>query len=148
MSVWLCFKFIFHNVSFFNSHLQITLAKDIVNVYRVSKGESMTVFVVQEVVGKNILSAEKYGDLELLLPEGSQLVLSTAPTVRRLKSKLKDFSDDDYLLLMGDPSAIGIACAVASSHNRGRFKCLKWDKREYKYYPVEVNLYEKGEIDE
>ena len=108
----------------------------------------MTVFVVQEVVGKNILSAEKYGDLELLLPEGSQLVLSTAPTVRRLKSKLKDFSDDDYLLLMGDPSAIGIACAVASSNNRGRFKCLKWDKREYKYYPVEVNLYEKGEIDE
>ena len=148
MSVWLCFKFIFHNVSFFNSNLQLTLAKDIVNVYRVSKGESMTVFVVQEVVGKNILSAEKYGDLELLLPEGSQLVLSTAPTVRRLKSKLKDFSDDDYLLLMGDPSAIGIACAVASSNNRGRFKCLKWDKREYKYYPVEVNLYEKGEIDE
>ena len=148
MSVWLCFKFIFHNVSFFNSNLQITLAKDIVNVYRVSKGESMTVFVVQEVVGKNILSAEKYGDLELLLPEGSQLVLSTAPTVRRLKSKLKNFSDDDYLLLMGDPSAIGIACAVASSNNRGRFKCLKWDKREYKYYPVEVNLYEKGEIDE
>ena len=147
MSVWLCFKFIFHDVSFFNSNLQITLAKDIVNVYRVSKGESMTVFVVQEVVGKNILSAEKYGDLELLLPEGSQLVLSTAPTVRRLKSKLKDFSDDDYLLLMGDPSAIGIACAVASSNNRGRFKCLKWDKREYKYYPVEVNLYEKGEID-
>ena len=148
MSVWLCFKFIFHNVSFFNSNLQITLAKDIVNVYRVSKGESMTVFVVQEVVGKNILSAEKYGDLELLLPEGSQLVLSTAPTVRRLKSKLKDFSDDDYLLLMGDPSAIGIACAVASSNNRGRFKCLKWDKREYKYYPVDVNLFEKGEIDE
>ena len=148
MSVWLCFKFIFHNVSFFNSNLQITLAKDIVNVYRVSKGESMTVFVVQEVVGKNILSAEKYGDLELLLPEGSQLVLSTAPTVRRLKSKLKDFSDDDYLLLMGDPSAIGIACAVASSNNRGRFKCLKWDKREYKYYPVEVNLNERGEIDE
>jgi hypothetical protein len=148
MSVWLCFKFIFHNVSFFNSNLQITLAKYIVNVYRDIKGESMTVFVVQEVVGKNILSAEKYGDLELLLPEGSQLVLSTAPTVRRLKSKLKDFSDDDYLLLMGDPSAIGIACAVASSNNRGRFKCLKWDKREYKYYPVEVNLYEKGEIDE
>ena len=48
----------------------------------------MTVYVVQEVAGKNILSAEKYGDLELLLPEGSQLVLSTAPTVRRLKIQL------------------------------------------------------------
>ena len=55
----------------------------------------MTVYVVQEVAGKNILSAEKYGDLELLLQEGSQLVLSTAPKVRILKTKLKDFSDDD-----------------------------------------------------
>ena len=32
----------------------------------------MTVYVVQEVSGRNILSAEKFGDLELLLTEGSQ----------------------------------------------------------------------------
>jgi hypothetical protein len=25
---------------------------------------------------------------------------------------------------------------------------LKWDKQERKYYPIEINLYEKGEIDE
>ena len=108
----------------------------------------MAVYIVQEVMGKNVLSAEKYGKLELLLPQGSQLVLSTGPTVRRLHKKLKDFCDDDYLLLIGDPSIIGIACAMAAGYNRGRFKCLKWDKREYKYYPIEVNLYEKGEIDE
>ena len=108
----------------------------------------MTVFVVQEVKGRNILSAEKFGTLELLLPEGSQLVLSTGPTVRRLRYKLRNFNDDDYLLLIGDPSAIGIACSIAATNNRGKFKCLKWDKREYKYYPVEVNLNERGEIDE
>ena len=82
----------------------------------------MTVYVIQEVAGRNVLSAEKYGKLELLLPEGSQLVLSTGPTVRRLNKKLKDFCDDDYLLLIGDPSIIGIACAVAAGYNRGRFK--------------------------
>ncbi len=49
----------------------------------------MTVFVVQEVTGRNILSAEKFGKLELLLPEGSQLVLSTGPTVKRLTYKKK-----------------------------------------------------------
>jgi len=108
----------------------------------------MTVYVVQEVIGRNVLSAEKFGDLELLLPEGSQLVLSTGPTVKRLRYKLRNFNDDDYLLLIGDPSAIGIACAIAATNNRGQFKCLKWDKREYKYYPVEVNLNERGEIDE
>ena len=116
--------------------------------YMQIKGERMTVYVVQEVPGRNILSAEKFGDLELLLPEGSQLVLSTGPTVRRLNYKLRNFNDEDYLLLMGDPSAIGIACAIAATQNRGKFKCLKWDRREYKYYPIEVNLYERGEIDE
>ena len=108
----------------------------------------MTVYVVQEVKGRNILSAEKFGTLELLLPEGSQLVLSTGPTVRRLRYRLRNFNDDDYLLLIGDPSAIGIACSIAATNNRGKFKCLKWDKREYKYYPIEVNLNERGEIDE
>ena len=108
----------------------------------------MAVYVVQEVSGRNILSAEKFGKLELLLPEGSQLVLSSGPPVKRLTHKLRNFNDEDYLLLMGDPSAIGIACAIASSNNRGRFKCLKWDRREYKYYPLEVNLYERGEIDD
>ena len=108
----------------------------------------MTVYVVQEVKSRNILSAEKFGTLELLLPEGSQLVLSTGPTVRRLRHRLRNFNDDDYLLLIGDPSAIGIACAIAATNNIGRFKCLKWDKREFKYYPVEVNLNERGEIDE
>ena len=59
--------------------------------------------VVQEVTGRNILSAEKFGKLELLLPEGSQLVLSTGPTVKSLTYKLRNFNDEDYLLLMGDP---------------------------------------------
>ena len=110
--------------------------------------EKGIVYVVQEVTGRNILSAEKFGKLELLLPEGSQLVLSAGPTVKRLTYRLRKFNDNDYLLLMGDPVAIGIACAVAATNNRGQFKCLKWDRREYKYYPVEVNLYERGEINE
>ena len=50
----------------------------------------MTVFVVQEVPGRNILSAENYGKLELLLPKGTQLVLSSQPTVNKLKRNRKD----------------------------------------------------------
>ena len=125
------------------------MVKDVVDINFLTKPlMSGKVFVVQEVSGRNILSAEKYGELELLLPNNSQIVLSSGPTVRRLNQKLKNFSDDDYLLLMGDPSAIGIACAIASSNNRGRFKCLKWDKREFRYYPVQINLYEKGQIND
>ena len=106
----------------------------------------MAVYVVQEVKGRNILSAKEFGELKLLLPEGSQIVLSAAPTVRKLKTKLKDFCDEDYLLLIGDPAAIGLAWSIASDFNRGRYKCLKWDKIEATYYPIEFDLYNKGEI--
>ena len=100
----------------------------------------MTVYVVQEVSGRNILSAEKFGKLELLLPEGSQLVLSAGPTVKRLTHKLRNFNDEDYLLLMGDPSLIGVACSTAAKINNNKYKVLKWDRERRKYYPLEINI--------
>ena len=48
---------------------------------------------------------------------------------------------------MGDPAAIGLACAVAASTNQGRFKVLKWDRQESVYYPVNINLFERGETE-
>ena len=68
----------------------------------------MTVYVVQEVKSRNVLSAEKFGALELLLPEGSQIVLSAGPTVKRIRYKLRNFNDDDYLLLIGIRPLLGL----------------------------------------
>ena len=107
----------------------------------------MTVYVVQEVPKFNVLPARKYGELELMLPPG-QITLSAGPTVNRLKHKLRDFTDMDYLLLIGDPLAIGLAVAIASNANRGKARLLKWDRQEKQYYPIEINLYEKGKIDD
>ena len=38
----------------------------------------MTVYVTQE-MGRNIRSAEKFGDLKVLLPDNRQIVLSSGP---------------------------------------------------------------------
>ncbi len=81
----------------------------------------------------------KYGQMSLLLPEGN-ITLSTQPTVRRLRKMLKDFNDQDYLLLSGDPVAIGLACAVAADMNQGKVKMLKWENRESNYYVLEANM--------
>jgi len=105
----------------------------------------MTVYVVQEVPKFNVLPARKYGELELMLPPG-QITLSAGPTVNRLKHKLRDFTDMDYLLLIGDPLAIGLAVAIASNANRGKARLLKWDRQEKQYYPLNVNLY--GDIND
>jgi len=106
------------------------------------------VYLVQENPYVNVLSAEEYGQIEILFDSGQQIMFSPQPAIRKLRRKLKDFCDEDYLLMMGDPAAMGIACCIAADINRGRFKILKWDKKERRYYPVSININEKGEIDE
>ena len=107
-----------------------------------------TVFLIQENPYINVLSAQEYGDIVLLFESGQQIMFSPQPAIKKLRRKLKDFDDNDYLLMMGDPAAMGIACCIASDINRGRFKILKWDKIQKRYYSVSVNIYEKGEIDD
>ena len=99
----------------------------------------MTVYIVQDVPGRNLVPAQKYGDLEVVFPARTNLMLSTGPEVKRVQNKLIDFNDEDYLLLIGDPAAIGLCCAVAAASN-GSFKVLKWDKQEMSYYPVSFDI--------
>tara|TARA_R100000900_G_scaffold36466_1_gene29998 strand:+ start:150 stop:527 length:378 start_codon:yes stop_codon:yes gene_type:complete len=120
-----------------------------IDTYKKEKTEGKpTVFLVQENPYISVLSAADYGEIVVLFESGQQIMFSPQPAIRKLKRKLKDFNDDDYLLMMGDPAAMGIACCVAAEMNRGKFNILKWDKKAQRYYPVSVNLNEKGEIDE
>lgn len=107
----------------------------------------MSVFIVQEVYGRNFLPAKEYGELVPMLPYDMQIYLSTAPAARKLTRFLQNFSDNDYILLVGDPVLIGLATAIACMHNRGKAKLLKWDKRTMGYHPVEVDLIPKENDD-
>ena len=114
-----------------------------------------TVYVLQELPGTsvgrpkyNIIGARKYGKLKVLLKENTQIIMSPGPIIFELRRLLRDYTSKDYLLLSGDPSVIGIACSVVSDINNGRFNLLKWDRQEQMYYPLEINLHEKGKIDD
>ena len=105
----------------------------------------MTVFVVCEPVshvdGKpkiDLTPAMKYGDLEVLLKH-SQSLLAPVPTVRSLRDKLRNFSDDDYLLPVGDPVLMSTVAMVAGYFNHGRVKFLKWDKFQRGYIVIQVD---------
>ena len=54
------------------------------------------------------------------------------------------FRKEDYLLAVGDPVIIGISTWLVGETTNGQFNMLKWDKREYRYYPLEVDGYQKG----
>ena len=125
-------------------------------LYDLSMSESR-VYVIQEIAGTkagnpkiNIMGASVYsssGKFDFLLPEFSQIIFSPGPLVYKLRQGLKNFTSSDYLLLSGDPAIIGVACSIVSDITNGKYNLLKWDKQERKYYPIEINLYEKGEID-
>ena len=70
------------------------------------------------------------------------------PNVRRMRRKLQNFGDKDFLLLAGDPVAIGMACAIVAFYNAGRYSVLKWDRREKLYIPIQIDVTTKGESDE
>lgn len=105
------------------------------------------VFVIQETLKHNLLPAQAFGELVFLLPPTLQITFSPGPIVTRMERELINFNDQDYLLLIGDPAAMAVAGALAAKHNNGRFKLLKWDKREMKYYPIQVGV-NKGERNE
>ena len=98
----------------------------VINNASLNKRDTM-VYVIQEIAGTragnpkiNIMGASQYGD----------------------------FKSHDYLLLTGDPAIIGVACSIVSDMTSGTYNLLKWDKQERRYYPIEINLYERGEINE
>ena len=76
------------------------------------------------------------------------MIFSPGPLIFKLRKGLDNFNKKDYLLLTGDPAIIGVACSIVSDITNGKYNLLKWDKQERKYYPIEINLYEKGEIDD
>jgi len=113
------------------------------------------VYVIQEIPGTkegrpkiNIMGAQKFGKIKVLLKEDSQMIFSPGPIIFELRRLLKEYRPTDYLLLTGDPAIIGVACSVVSDITNGNYNLLKWDRQEKTYYPIKINLYEKGEIDE
>ena len=123
--------------------------------YKTIKTTPPTVYVIQEIAGTrdgrpkiNIMGAAGFGKFKFLLPELSQIIFSPGPLIFKLRKGLQNYRPKDFLLLTGDPAIIGVACSIVSDITNGKYQLLKWDKQERKYYPIQINLHEKGTIDE
>jgi len=123
--------------------------------YKTIKEGKPTVYVIQEIAGTrdgrpkiNIMGAAEFGTFKFLLPELSQIIFSPGPLIFKLRKGLQNYRPKDFLLLTGDPAIIGVACSIVSDMTNGKYQLLKWDKQERKYYPIQINLHEKGTIDE
>lgn len=100
------------------------------------------VYVVQQ--GQvNLTPAQSFGKIKVILPEGD-LMFSPAPAVRKLREALNRFTEHDYLLALGDPTAIGIACVLVSERLGGRFRMLKWDRQEKRYLDLDIDVHDRA----
>ena len=109
-----------------------------------------TVYVIQDVPGSregrpkiNIIGASQFGTLKVLLPENAQMILSAGLLIFKLRKLLQNYTPQDYLLLTGDPAIICVAGSIVSDITNGKYNLLKWDKQERRYYPIEIDLYQK-----
>lgn len=82
----------------------------------------------------NYSPAKKFGEVEIILPAGSQFY-APDETVRVIKARLKelDFQQGDYLLPMGSPVIMAVTAAIAARRCGGCLNILSWDKHSDGY---------------
>lgn len=106
----------------------------------------MTVFVVQSsntidtATGKlvpkfDFTPAERFGTLKYLLsPSASPF--SLAPVLHDLHEGLHTFNSRDFLLCVGSPVLLGLACTIAAHYNDGDVNLLQWSGAKRTYIPI------------
>ena len=87
----------------------------------------------------NFAEAARFGETLVCLPPG-RVSLSAQPTVDRIKECMGDFTDNDYLIAVGNPSLIAVAAAVAAQANNGRLKVLQYDNRVEAYITITIDI--------
>ena len=85
----------------------------------------------------DLSSAEQFGELIFLLPPSAK-PFNSERVISTLKTNLTDFSNNDYLLLIGNPCLVGFAVAIAADANNGSVKLLQWNMTENHYLVVEA----------
>jgi|TARA_R110000803_G_scaffold200214_1_gene264458 hypothetical protein len=121
--------------------------KEFLEFYKKNPNEKF-VYVIQHPPERiNILSASDFGHLVICLSNtgsDSQVVYSTGPALRKLQKCVKEFRKQDYLLAIGDPMLLVLAGIAINDVTNGQFNQIKWNNKTFRYFPLEVDVYNKG----
>jgi len=85
--------------------------------------------------------AERFGEIVFLLDWQEAMDLSEEESIWKIRRRLADYSDDDYLLPLGSPASMVLSALLAAEVNDGRLKILQWDRdnRTYEVKKIDVN---------
>ncbi len=88
----------------------------------------------------DISSASIFGDITAPMFPHNGVSYLTQHDVHEVRRLLKDYSDEDCILCIGDPAAIGLSLALASEINRGKFNVLRWDRTRREYIKLSFDI--------
>jgi hypothetical protein len=111
------------------------------------------VFVVQEPLYKDNRSGEirqkfslepakDFGDLVYVLNWSDPSELSAQQMLWKVRRELETFHRQDYLLMVGNPTAMALCAVIAAEETEGCFQLLYWDNKnggQYRVETVDVN---------
>lgn len=100
-----------------------------------------TVFVLQDDGTKNLFPATQYG--RVVSFTGRDMPMFNQDWIPALEGWLANYKPyRDWLLLVGDPVLIGVACAIIGQH-WNNINLLKWDRQEKQYIPLRLFFEER-----
>lgn len=87
----------------------------------------------------SIHKAEAWGRIVFLLSPSAN-PFSPETVIGDIHEALSGFSDDDHLLLIGNPVLIGMATTIAAYYNEGRAKFLQWSGKHQRYTEISAQI--------
>lgn len=94
-----------------------------------------TVFIIENVSGKNFLPAKEFGDLRVILT-GKEDV---DQALNKIRHSLVAMKCDDFILLVGSPVHIALTCHYVLSSFK-EINMLVWNRDFYRYDHLHVTL--------
>lgn len=88
----------------------------------------------------DLTPASEFGELIFILPPG-QPPIDPRATLPKLQEALKDFSDDDHLLAIGQPALLAWAAAIAARAANGRIRVLVWQTSIKRYTSIAASVW-------
>lgn len=114
----------------------------------------MSVYVCQEPLtmrrGKPVkridleaAGATQFGDLRYVLSwKDTQVIEPRADRlVWKIRQALRDFSEHDFIIPIGDPTVIQLVGIIAGELAGGRYRVLQWDNQLGRYDVIEVDIH-------
>jgi hypothetical protein len=109
------------------------------------------VYVVQEPLRKDretglvvpkidLAYAEPFGEIVIVLDWSDTRKLSATELVWKVRHILADYKPEDYVLMVGSPTAMWLVGAIAAEKADGYVKTLEWDNVHRRYNVFTVNL--------